>query len=231
MGGQACVLYGAAEFSRDTDIAVLASPHNLDLLRAALHELRARRIAVPPFDLQYLLHGHAVHFRCYHPEALQMRIDVMSVMRGVDDFEILWERRAQLAGGVGIQFDVLSLADLVRAKKTQRDKDWPMVRRLLEADYTTTEDASTEQLKFWLLESRTPEMLRELARAYPSMSNGLVGIRPLLRFAPNDNPVDMERALHEEEQAERTADRKYWEPLKAELEALRQTVLQAEEDM
>ena len=26
MGGQACVFYGAAEFSRDTDLAVLASP-------------------------------------------------------------------------------------------------------------------------------------------------------------------------------------------------------------
>ena len=29
MGGQACVLYGAAEFSRDTDLAILASPANL----------------------------------------------------------------------------------------------------------------------------------------------------------------------------------------------------------
>ena len=29
MGGQACVLYGAAEFSRDTDIAVLADAGNL----------------------------------------------------------------------------------------------------------------------------------------------------------------------------------------------------------
>jgi hypothetical protein len=26
MGGQACVLYGAAEFSRDTDLAILANP-------------------------------------------------------------------------------------------------------------------------------------------------------------------------------------------------------------
>ena len=26
MGGQACVFYGAAEFSRDTDMAILASP-------------------------------------------------------------------------------------------------------------------------------------------------------------------------------------------------------------
>ena len=29
MGGQACVFYGAAEFSRDTDFAVLADAHNL----------------------------------------------------------------------------------------------------------------------------------------------------------------------------------------------------------
>ena len=29
MGGQACVLYGAAEFSRDTDLAILASSENL----------------------------------------------------------------------------------------------------------------------------------------------------------------------------------------------------------
>ena len=29
MGGQACVFYGAAEFSRDADIAILAEPDNL----------------------------------------------------------------------------------------------------------------------------------------------------------------------------------------------------------
>jgi len=30
MGGQACVLYGGAEFSRHTDVAVLADAENLD---------------------------------------------------------------------------------------------------------------------------------------------------------------------------------------------------------
>ena len=35
MGGQACILYGAAEFSRDTDFAVLASSANLTRLRRA----------------------------------------------------------------------------------------------------------------------------------------------------------------------------------------------------
>jgi hypothetical protein len=29
MGGQACVFYGAAEFSRDTDLAILADAANL----------------------------------------------------------------------------------------------------------------------------------------------------------------------------------------------------------
>lgn len=31
MGGQACVLYGAAEFSRDTDIAILSQNKNKEL--------------------------------------------------------------------------------------------------------------------------------------------------------------------------------------------------------
>ena len=83
MGGQACVLYGAAEFSRDTDVAILAASENLARLESALADLQARCIAVPPFRLDYLLRGHAVHFRAEHPEALGMRIDVMAVMRGV----------------------------------------------------------------------------------------------------------------------------------------------------
>ena len=40
MGGQACVFYGAAEFSRDTDLAILADTVNLARLRKALGELQ-----------------------------------------------------------------------------------------------------------------------------------------------------------------------------------------------
>jgi hypothetical protein len=32
MGGQACVFYGAAEFSRDLDLPILADPENLGRL-------------------------------------------------------------------------------------------------------------------------------------------------------------------------------------------------------
>jgi hypothetical protein len=85
MGGQACVLYGAAEFSRDVDIALLADPDNLERLRAVLEELDAEPVAVPPFDREFLLKGHAVHFRCRHPEAAGIRLDLMAVANGVQD--------------------------------------------------------------------------------------------------------------------------------------------------
>lgn len=135
MGGQACVFYGAAEFSRDTDFAILADAANLERLRLGLGELQASVIAVPPLSIDVLLRGHAVHFRCQHAEAAGLRVDVMARMRGVDDFADLWERRYTLQGDDGSIYELMSLRDLVLAKKTQRDKDWPMIRRLIEADH------------------------------------------------------------------------------------------------
>jgi hypothetical protein len=46
MGGQACVFYGAAEFSRDLDLLILAEAANLANLRAALGGLRTDIMAV-----------------------------------------------------------------------------------------------------------------------------------------------------------------------------------------
>jgi hypothetical protein len=118
MGGQACVFYGAAEFSRDTDFAILADAANLARLRQALAELQAELVAVPPFALRFLRRGHAIHFRCQHPEAFQMRVDVMSQMRGVDAFGKLWRRRTTLQIPGSEKCDLLSLPDLVQSKHT-----------------------------------------------------------------------------------------------------------------
>ena len=116
MGGQACVFYGAAEFSRDVVFAIFASDENLARLESALHELQAEVIAVPPFEKQYLLKGHAVHFRCQTSGAEGMRVDVMTRMRGVDPFPELWERRTTLVIDE-LEIDLMSLPDLVQAKK------------------------------------------------------------------------------------------------------------------
>ncbi len=51
MGGQACVFYGAAEFSRDTDLAILASSENLARLKKALGDLQAE-VAIAGLELQ-----------------------------------------------------------------------------------------------------------------------------------------------------------------------------------
>lgn len=229
MGGQACILYGASEFSRDTDIALHATTENIEALTMALRSLHARRIAVPPFRQEYLLRGHAIHFRCQHPEALNMRIDVMSVMRGVEPFEALWERRMTIADHEGMTYQVLSLADLVRAKKTQRDKDWPMIRRLIEADYASQSKPTREQLSFWFLESRTPAILLLLARNYFEKASSLIPRRALLQHAINDDLGEIVRGLDSEQEREREMDRQYWEPLRAELEILRHAGFPSEE--
>jgi hypothetical protein len=65
-------------------------------LRKALAELRAELITVPPFELKYLKRGHALHFRCQHPEAFRMRVDVMARMRGVQPFAKLWQGRSTM---------------------------------------------------------------------------------------------------------------------------------------
>jgi hypothetical protein len=214
-------LYGAAEFSRDIDLAIVASARNLTSLRAALGDLRADVIAVPPFDLAHLHRGHAIHFRCRHPDADGLRVDVMSRMRGVDAFAKLWTRRTTLELP-DEPCEMLSLPDLVKAKKTQRDKDWPMIRRLMEAHYFQhREEPTTSRLRFWLKELRTPALIVEVARAHPAARRNVARSRPLLAFARGGHDAELEAGLVEEERLEREADRKYWEPLKAELEKLR----------
>ena len=225
MGGQACVFYGAAEFSRDTDFALLANSANLARLRKALDELQADPIAVPPFALKYLRRGHAVHFRCQHPDALHMRVDIMSRMRGVDPFARLWRRRTTLQLTSGEKVDLLSLPDLVQAKKTQRDKDWPMIRRLVEAHYFENQKHPTPpQIRFWFQELRTSELLLELAQRHPATRRRLTSKRPLLSQVISGESMNLEQALLAEETAERQRDREYWLPLRRELEALRHAV-------
>ena len=226
MGGQACVLYGAAEFSRDTDLAVLAEPDNLERFSDALRDLAASVIAVPPFEPGYLDRGHAVHFRCQADGAQGMRIDVMSRMRGVPEFPVLWERRNTftLNGGDSgpVDVDVMALPDLVSAKKTRRDKDWPMIRRLVEAHYWThQEQATSARVEFWLRELRTAALLVDCVRAYPGLAARVGRDRSACALALHEDVAGVEVALGDEMESERSADRAYWKPLLKEIEGLR----------
>ena len=222
MGGQACVFYGAAEFSRDIDFAIVADAGNLGRLRKALAELQAQPIAVPPFELKHLRRGHAIHFRCQHPEALRLRVDVMSTMRGVAAFPELWKRRTKIELPDGTCCDLLSISDLVQAKKTQRDKDWPMIRRLVEAHYFENHRwPNPAQIRFWFMQLRTAKLLVELSQKHPAACRRLVAKRSLLAHAALGEMEKLEQELGIEESAERELDRRHWSPLRAELEKLR----------
>jgi hypothetical protein len=222
MGGQACVFYGAAQFSRDADIAVFAESSNLDRLRTALIDLQADVVAVPPFEQQYLDLGLAVHFRCRRPDLHSIRVDVMSKMRGVDPFPQLWRRRTTIQLPDGQPIDLMNIADLVLAKKTQRDKDWPMIRTLVDAHYEAHRDSPSEELvTFWVREGRSPELLMRLAGDHPSVVAKVIPSRSLLRFATAGSATELAVALEEEQRVEQEADRQYWKPLRAKLEELR----------
>ncbi|BCM93210.1 hypothetical protein IAD21_05098 [Abditibacteriota bacterium] len=218
MGGQACVYYGAAEFSKDVDFAILANAKNIERLQNALGELEARLIAVPTLELHFLLRGHAVHFRCGRSDVENLRVDVMGKMRGVDAFEQLWERRTT-GWHDEEEFELLALPDLVRAKKTQRDKDWPMIRRLVESHFFEFKTEPTNaRIHFWLSEARTPSILHAVSTKFLEVPTER---EAALLARDGAHELHIDAALKREEEHERKLDRAYWAPLKAELEELR----------
>ena len=222
MGGQACVFYGAAEFSRDCDIVVLSESDNFERLVAALQELQADCIAVPPMDWGFLERGHAIHFRCKHPDANGIRLDVMTIMRGCGDFESMWDQRATVQDGSGVEYQLLSIEDLVRAKKTQREKDWPMIRRLVDSHYHEFRDDPTDdRVRFWLRESRTPAVLIEVGAEHLELLTETIEIRPLLVEAMAASESALQKELEIERAVEMEKDATYWRPLIRELETLR----------
>jgi hypothetical protein len=94
-----------------------------------------------------------------------------------------------------------------------------MLRRLIEGNYfANRENPSKEQIRFWFLELRTPDLLIELAKTKGRIPDYLRRKRRVLDLVARGNRSLLESALVEEEQEEREADREYWMPLKKELE-------------
>lgn len=226
MGGQACVLYGAAEFSKDVDFVVLSDAENISRIIAAMDILNAAVIAVPDFSAEHLNEGLAVHFRCQAPGVEGLRVDVMTKLRGLEDFKTLWERRTIVEDGDGGCVSLLHIRDLVSAKKTQRDKDWPMIQRLMEVRYlSSVDEPNAEEIQFWLSELRTPELLVDASSRFPDQAHQLSKHRPLLIAALANNLEDLIRQLNEEMMIEKEQDRLHWQPLRTRLATLRRAKL------
>jgi hypothetical protein len=97
-----------------------------------------------------------------------------------------------------------------------------MIRRLVEAHYfQNSAKPNPAQIRFWLQELRTPQLLVEVAQRHTLLCRRLASTRPLLAHAALGKMKELERALTAEESAERERDWRYWLPLRAELEKLR----------
>ena len=222
MGGQACVFYGAAQVSKDIDFILLAEGQNYDRLMTALEILGARRIAVPKFDPELLARGHAVHFRCSAPGVEDLRVDLMSRLRDLPDFLILWNRRTTFQDQGGAEYHLLCIPDLVQAKKTQRSKDWPVIELLVAIHHRENKsDPRPDWVTFWLREARTAELIRQLVDEFPEEAQALARERPLLAQASQEDLEPLRAALDAEVRAEQAKDRAYWEPLRREIEGFR----------
>ncbi len=68
-------------------------------------------------EAEYLERGHAVHFRCQHPEARNMRLYVISMTRGVEPFNQLWTHRTTVEFVPGIPVDPMSRAAVFAVPK------------------------------------------------------------------------------------------------------------------
>jgi hypothetical protein len=70
-------------------------------------------------------------------------------------------------------------------------------------------------------ECRTPLLLVEMARRYPSLAAQLLRQRCLLAYARSGRLGMLEKLLRDEEASQREEDRRYWAPLRREQQALR----------
>jgi hypothetical protein len=168
------------------------------------------------------MRGHAVQFHCAAPGVDGLRVDVMSNLRDLPEFEILWQRRTTLDSGGSGHFDLLSVPDLVEAKKTQRSKDWPVIEALVAIHFTeNSHDPTPDWIRFWLMEARSPELLVELFARFQKEAFGLQKDRPLLSAGIEGDVPLLRAEIQTEIMREQEKDRLYWEPLKREMEEFR----------
>jgi len=201
---------------------ITAAPADMGRIAHALDLLGAHPIAVPPFNTELLDRGHAVHFRCTRADLGGLRLDVMTRPPRLGDVAAVWERHVVFDLGFG-PVPAVALEDLVLTKKTQRDKDWATIGELVEADMVAHQTQVDEhRVNFWLREARNADTLIELAAAYPETASAAATGRPLLGAALEGDTAALEIQLAQEQIEGKAADRRYWAPIRQELESMRQ---------
>ncbi len=82
-----------------------------------------------------------------------------------------------------------------------------MIRRLVDAHYDEfSSEPNDDRVRFWLRESRTPEVLVAVASQYPQLLNEIQSARPLLAEARADTGSVLQEELEREQATEKRVD-------------------------
>lgn len=130
IGGQASILYGAANFTQDFDLWVEPSDANL---RAMVKSLSSRGARVhkltPPMTSRWMRRGHGFHF-VLPARSGAIYLDVMGKPPRSRGFAVAAGRSTQFDTPWG-DIPVVAVEDLVDLKRTDRPGDYETVSRLV----------------------------------------------------------------------------------------------------
>lgn len=221
IGGQATVVYGAAQFTQDFDVWVDPSAANLRAFLRALarSETRVHKLT-PPVTPKWARRGHGFHFIV--PSAPSpVPLDMMGRPPRVGSFDSA-ARRALLTRTPWGRIPVASHEDLVRLKRTNRPGDYEVVARLARLRLEAVPRPSPA-LVLWAVENTLLlEPLGELMEAHAGQVARLGKRLPQAarHFVAGDESR-AERLLGAELTRAIRAGRRYWTPILAELRRLR----------
>ena len=225
IGGQAVVVYGASQFTRDADFWINPTKINLNRLKKALKELKTTPRFLPPLKLSYLKKGHGVHFR-FSYKGHNFLIDILGKPPRVSGFLPAW-KNAEPIQWHGLKIPVLDIRRLVDTKKTNRERDYLVIQSLTELVFENAiRNKSTQKLVAgWLAkESRNPSHLKMIARTWKNGKKVLLeSKRPAAILAAQGATVPQIKAeLEIEKERLKKENIEYWRPLIHELRRLRQ---------
>lgn len=129
IGGQAAIIYGAADFTQDVDIWIRPDVTNFRKLLRALASCRAHiHKLTPPLTLHWARRGHGFHFIV---PVLRSRVpvDVMARPPRVGRFDVA-RKRARIEDTDWGRLRVVGEEDLVLLKRTNRPQDYAVISRL-----------------------------------------------------------------------------------------------------
>ncbi len=145
ISGQACILYGASQFTEDLDLWIQPAPSNLVSFLRAMAHVKARVYKLtPPFTMKHMRKGHGFHFRI----GRNLFLDVMGRLPRVGRFLDAFSRAREFKTDWGT-LPVSSPEHLVLLKRTNRPGDYEAVSNLVR--FRVLEDGEDADVLRWAL--------------------------------------------------------------------------------